>query len=140
MQVLYIKNFHSMIKSCYARSFIRKMYIKSCYGKFFETNKNIMLCKIMLWVYHVRRGLAVNTLICIFFRILVQCLILFFFSVFYKNLVVAYATTIKNIYLLRGIDEPKNIKKSDLSKHTWFYNHISTRSVFTTVHFSNIFQ
>ena len=59
MQVLYKKNFHSMIKSCYARSFIRKMYIKSCYGKFFETNKNIMLCKIMLWVYHVRRGLAV---------------------------------------------------------------------------------
>ena len=49
-----------MIKSCYARSFIRKMYIKSCYGKFFGTNKNIMLCKIMLWVYHVRRGLAVN--------------------------------------------------------------------------------
>ena len=48
-----------MIKSCYARSFIRKMYIKSCYGKFFGTNKNIMLCKIMLWVYHVRRGLAV---------------------------------------------------------------------------------
>ena len=45
-----------MIKSCYARSFIRKMYIKSCYGKFFGTNKNIMLCKIMLWVYHVRRG------------------------------------------------------------------------------------
>ena len=54
MQVLYIKNFHSMIKSCYARSFIRKMYIKSCYGKFFGTNINIML-----WVYHVRRGLAV---------------------------------------------------------------------------------
>ena len=50
-----------MIKSCYARSFIRKMYIKSCYGKFFGTNKNIMLCKIMLWVYHVRRGLAVVT-------------------------------------------------------------------------------
>ena len=59
MQVLYKKNFHSMIKSCYARSFIRKMYIKSCYGKFFGTNKNIMLCKIMLWVYHVRQGLAV---------------------------------------------------------------------------------
>ena len=59
MQVLYKKNFHSMIKSCYARSFIRKMYIKSCYGKFFGTNKNIMLCKIMLWVYYVRRGLAV---------------------------------------------------------------------------------
>ena len=50
-----------MIKSCYARSFIRKMYIKSCYGKFFGTNINIMLCKIMLWVYHVRRGLAVHT-------------------------------------------------------------------------------
>ena len=49
-----------MIKSCYARSFIRKMYIKSCYEKFFGTNKNIMLCKIMLWVYHVRRGLAVE--------------------------------------------------------------------------------
>ena len=48
-----------MIKSCYARSFIRKMHIKSRYGKFFGTNINIMLCKIMLWVYHVRRGLAV---------------------------------------------------------------------------------
>ena len=38
------------------------MYIKSCYGKFFGTNINIMLCKIMLWVYHVRQGLAVHIL------------------------------------------------------------------------------
>ena len=88
MQVLYKKNFHSMIKSCYARSFIRKMYIKSCYGKFFGTNINIMLCKIMLWVYHVRRGLAVVTKYTV---LLVKCTISKLYSL---NVVITVTTNI----------------------------------------------
>ena len=60
MQVLYKKNFYSMIKSCYARFYMRNMYLRSCYGNFIDTTKNIMLWEIMLWKYHVRRGLAVN--------------------------------------------------------------------------------
>ena len=52
MQVLYEKSY-------YARTFIRKMYMKSCYGNFFETAKNIMFWEIMLWKDHVRQGLAV---------------------------------------------------------------------------------
>ena len=59
MQVLYKKNFYSMIKSCYARFYMRNMYLRSCYGNFIDTTKNIMLWEIMLWKYHVRRGLAV---------------------------------------------------------------------------------
>ena len=59
MQVLYKKNFYSMIKSCYARFYMRNMYLKSCYGSFIGTTKNIMLGEIMLWKYHVRRSLAV---------------------------------------------------------------------------------
>ena len=80
MQVLYKNNFHIMIKSCYARSFIRKMYIKSCYGKFFGTNINIMLCKIMLWVYHVRRGLAVPTTYYMIFQIIIHITHCIFFK------------------------------------------------------------
>ena len=60
MQVLYKKNFYSMIKSCYARFYMRNMYLRSCYGNFIDTTKNIMLWEIMLWKYHVRRGLAVH--------------------------------------------------------------------------------
>ena len=52
MQVLYKKSY-------YARTFIRKMYMKSCYGNLFETAKNIMFWEIMLWKDHVRQGLAV---------------------------------------------------------------------------------
>ena len=59
MQVLYKKNFYSMIKSCYARFYMRNMYLRSCYGNFIDTTKNIMLWEIMLWKDHVRRGLAV---------------------------------------------------------------------------------
>ena len=59
MQVLYKKNFYSMIKSCYARFYMRNMYLRSCYGNFIDTTKNIMLWEIMLWKYHVRRCLAV---------------------------------------------------------------------------------
>ena len=33
--------------------------MKSCYGNFIGTTKNIMLWEIMLWKDHVRRGLAV---------------------------------------------------------------------------------
>ena len=62
MQVLYKKNFYSMIKSCYARFYMRNMYLRSCYGNFIDTTKNIMLWEIMLWKYHVRRGLAVFAL------------------------------------------------------------------------------
>ena len=47
-----------MIKSCYARFFIRKMYMKSCHGLFLELLQTSCYAK-SCWVYHVRRDLAV---------------------------------------------------------------------------------
>ena len=38
-----------MIKSCYARFYMRNMCLRSCYGNFIDTTKNIMLWEIMLW-------------------------------------------------------------------------------------------
>ena len=62
------------------------MYIKSCYGKFFETNKNIMLCKIMLLVYHVRRSLAVHITYYRYIYILIKTSFLYLHNVIWPNL------------------------------------------------------